>query len=402
MKCSFNSFFNRIIVIDMTKQKENLRQIKIEKLAYGGAGVGYIDGKVCFVEGALPGEIVDVEVAQTKSRYEWAKLRGVIKPSKDREAPRCQHYGMCGGCQYQHVSYAEELKWKTLQVREYLVRQTGIDESLIEEIVSSPSAYGTRMHFTAKQTKSNKLGYVARDNRTVFEVKECPLLETLLEEKLSESFSGQPKHSFRLAHDQTIVASSDKTLYQVKVGESLIWAHSAAFFQANRAIANKIGTVLKGLVDEIQPDWFVDLFSGCGLFSLLAADKVPNLFLAESNRSSLAALEKNFEKTTQNVVVAEGDAGELFADWFAQAHPKKMCLFVDPPRQGLEASFAKKLSQVAGQPILTYLSCHLGSLTRDLGILLKKGHWKIDKVIPFDMFPRTKHIEILTILRPAP
>lgn len=385
----------------MTKQKSTLQEIEIEKLAYGGAGVGYLDGKVCFVEGALPGERVEVERAQTKSRYEWAKLRGVLKPSKEREDARCTHYGVCGGCQYQHVSYSEELRWKTLQVREYLARQTGANESLVTDIVPSPSAYGTRMHFTAKQTKSNKLGYIARDNRTVFEIKECPLLEAPLEEKLSETFTGHLKHSFRLAYDQTIVSSSEKKLYQVNVGDHLIWAHSASFFQANRAIAFEIGKVLKALVDETQPNWFVDLFSGCGLFSLLAAGGTPNLFLAESNRSSLAALEKNFENTSQNVVVAEGDAGELFADWFDQTNPKKMCLFVDPPRQGLEPAFAKKLSQVTHQPILAYLSCHLGSLTRDLGVILKKGNWRIDKIIPFDMFPRTKHIEILTILRPS-
>jgi len=376
-------------------------RFEIEKLAYGGAGVGHLDGKVCFVEDALPGETVEVKIAKNKRRFLKARLLNVFTPSSERREPRCRHFGTCGGCQYQHLSYAEETRWKTIQVQEYLSRHLKLAEDLIAAIVPSPAPYQTRMHFTAHRTKSGKLGYVAKDNRTVFEIKECSVLEPELESVLKESYPAGHKLTFRLSKNKQVVSSTENVLYEVQVGRETVWAHSASFFQVNRAVAAKIGQTLASVVDEVKPAWFADLFSGCALFSRLAAGEVDNLFLVESNAGSFAALEKNFENTAQHVVTAQGDAEELFFQWCDETRPKKVMIFLDPPRQGIQKAFAKKLGKIGDQPCLAYLSCHLGSMARDLERILAAGNWAVEKVIPFDMFPRTKHIEILTVLKPT-
>ncbi len=97
-------------------------EIKIEKSAFGGDGIGYEDGKTCFVEGALPGEVVIAKVLQDKKNFIKAKIVKVVEASPFRLSPPCPYYETCGGCQYQHVTYEEELRIKESQVREMMQR----------------------------------------------------------------------------------------------------------------------------------------------------------------------------------------------------------------------------------------------------------------------------------------
>ncbi len=93
-------------------------ELKIEKLVFGGDGLGFVDGKACFVEGALPGEKIHARILNDKANFMKAKLIHILEASPLRIHPPCPYVERCGGCQYQHLPYAEELKWKEQQVRE--------------------------------------------------------------------------------------------------------------------------------------------------------------------------------------------------------------------------------------------------------------------------------------------
>src|SRR5690349_4262572 len=116
-------------------------EMTIERLAYGGEGIGRLEGKIFFIEGALPGEKVLARITQDKKKFLRGETVRVINPSPHRVVPPCPYLQECGGCQYQHLEYKEELRWKEIQVREYMERNLKIAPSLISPITPSPSSY---------------------------------------------------------------------------------------------------------------------------------------------------------------------------------------------------------------------------------------------------------------------
>ena len=107
-------------------------ELKIEKLVFGGDGLGFVDGKACFVERSLPGEKVLARILSDKPNFMKAKLLRVLEASPLRIHPPCPYIERCGGCQYQHLPYLEELKWKELQVRESFTQGKLTDQRALE------------------------------------------------------------------------------------------------------------------------------------------------------------------------------------------------------------------------------------------------------------------------------
>ncbi len=129
-------------------------EIEIVRSAFGGDGIGTLEGKTWFVEGALPGETVIARVLQDKKSYVRAHVVKVLVPSEGRVTPPCPYVERCGGCQYQHVSYEEELRLKEAQLRDFFGRSLGAADSVIRPIRRSPGEYGSRNSVTLHRTRS--------------------------------------------------------------------------------------------------------------------------------------------------------------------------------------------------------------------------------------------------------
>ncbi|HQE50515.1 MAG TPA: TRAM domain-containing protein, partial [Fervidobacterium sp.] len=95
-------------------------QVKIDGITHRGEGVGRIDGKATFIPFAIPGETVEIEIVQERSKFIRGRLKRVLDPSPDREEPKCPYYTTCGGCQFQHVSYERQLALKRQIVQDNL------------------------------------------------------------------------------------------------------------------------------------------------------------------------------------------------------------------------------------------------------------------------------------------
>lgn len=376
------------------------REIKIEKLAYGGEGIGYLDGKVWFVENALPGETVSAELLQDKKNFARAKTLRITEPSAHRASPPCPYYNRCGGCQYQHLEYAEEARWKEIQVREHLERNLKIDPALVRPIVPSSREYGYRSSITLHQAEGGR-GLVAKDNKTILPIENCLLADPRLLEIFDKSWTFKKAESvtFRISAPGKVYCSVDDSFFEIEINGTPLITHSRSFFQNNLEITGKIAQRLAEWVEKISPGIFLDLYSGTGTFGFLSGGNTRLAFF-EENPKSIEALKKNQERFRRNAFVEPGRAEKIFAGWFEKEKPENPFVFLDPPRTGLEGPLAHFLADLKGAKGIGYLSCHLGSLTRDLGILLKSGHFQIAEIVPFDMFPRTKHIEILALLLP--
>ncbi len=381
------------------------KELQIDKLAYGGEGLGFLDGKVCFVEGALPGEKVRVRLTQEKSNYSKGRLLEILTPAPTRMEPPCPYVRECGGCQYQHVTYEEELRWKEIQVREHLQRFLKISGDIIKPIRHGESPYGYRnsvtLHETTQSAKQQDFGYVGRDNRTVFTLENCLIADPRLKNAFTEKRllrKGEARISLRVGESGTIYSGREEQIFSMKVGSESILTSSKGFFQNNLEATRQIGEVVKGWVAGAGPRLFADLYAGAGTFTLLAAGGVPDLMCLEENPHSLTALRENFKARNLQADVIEGLAEKSFPRYLKRKPRDKVFVFVDPPRTGMSSELAEFLGGEPSIQTIAYLSCHLGTLTRDLGKILAKGRFEVREVIPFDMFPRTKHIEMAALL----
>lgn len=374
--------------------------IKIEKVIFGGAGLARVGGKVCFVEKVLAGERVIVDVLEQRKNFSKARIRQVLEPSPHRVDPKCRHFGKCGGCQYQMMSYEEELRVKSEQVTEALTRGLGLSESLIQPLQPSPSEYGTRNHMTL-HFQEGAWGFFGRDNKTILTIEECPIADPRLKRALLElpSRSKSERMTLWLDHQGHVQRSSEEELFEIEILGQKLWAHTRGFFQNNLPVAGKMIETVQAWVSEFQPKIFMDLFAGGGLFGLLAAAEVKERVFLEENAYSLEALRKNAEGRQGVLHILEGKTERFFSDLSKKFDMTQTLLFMDPPRDGIEASFADGLAETAGLGMI-YVSCDLAILVRDLKRILAQGKWEITSVAAFDMFPRTRHIETLVFLKP--
>ncbi len=119
-------------------------ELRVERLAFGGQGVARIDGYTVFVPGGLPGQRVEATVLKRKRAYAEARLERVLEPGPRQVTPRCEHFGLCGGCALQHFDHEAQIEAKREQVRECLARLGGLTEAEVEPTLPSPSVYEYR------------------------------------------------------------------------------------------------------------------------------------------------------------------------------------------------------------------------------------------------------------------
>ncbi len=383
-------------------------ELKIEKLVFGGDGLGFFEKKACFVEGALPEEKVVARVLSDRPNFMKAKLIRILENSPHRIHPPCPYIERCGGCQYQHLPYPEELKWKEAQVRESFGQVFKGEEITILPIRCGAKDYGYRTSITIHRTveknhKPQRLGFIAHDNYSKVLIDYCMLAD----ERLREVFTSEhkldrqeEKRAFKLDEKGRVFTSDEERLYRVAIGGRSLWTSSIGFFQNNIEITELIGKQLKAWIGTLKPERFLDLYAGVGTFPLLSAQGVPEIHCFEESPHSMGCLRRNFDGPDTPITgVFTGKVEKTFPR-FSLSHPKPGTLvFMDPPRQGIASSLATFLAKEEMAENIVYLACDLQILLRDLRLILATGRYKIREVIPFDMFPRTKHIEILTHLQ---
>jgi tRNA/tmRNA/rRNA uracil-C5-methylase (TrmA/RlmC/RlmD family) len=382
-------------------------EIEIVRTAFGGDGIGMLDGKTCFVEGALPGETVIARVLQDKKSYLRARVVKVLVPSESRAVPPCPYVERCGGCQYQHVSYEEELRLKEAQLRDFFERSLGAAGSVMKSIRRSPGEYGSRNSVTLHRTRPEdrrpqRLGFVSRDNKSMVAVDNCLLADPRLMPVFRAEHmlpKGKDRMTFRLTEQGIPVSDKEEAYPRIKIGGESLVAGSRGFFQNNLAVTGLLTEQVAAWARRFSPANFFDLYAGVGTFTFLSARDVPNIFCIEESAASLAALRMNRqEKRPQGIEIVEGRVEKAFPLVLPRAKKGGVMLCLDPPRAGLEASLTRFIAAQTGIDQIVYVSCDPATLVRDLKTLLAGGRYALAEAVPFDMFPRTKHVETAALL----
>ena len=172
-------------------------ELTIDDMAFGGEGVGRIDGFVIFVPFVITGEIVLVEITEKKKAFARAKPLQVLEASAERVEPRCEYFGTCGGCQYQHVDYEAQKSIKESQVRDLFERIGGFESSVVGNLVPCPEPYNYRNRIMVRR-QWNKIeqrpvyGFLHWDSRLVIDLQNCHIAEPALNEQLQEVRENPP------------------------------------------------------------------------------------------------------------------------------------------------------------------------------------------------------------------
>lgn len=385
--------------------------IHIDRLSVGGRGVGRANELVIFVPDVCPNEDVEVEITFVKKNFAEARLINVITTSASRVKPPCPVAGLCGGCNWQHVAYDEQLRQKRELVRESLRKFSGFDVSAadaVQPVVASPSPlrYRNRVQF---HHVGRELGYYARGSHRLVSIDDCPIAEesiAALIPELKQRLATEPGGRIEvfIAEDSSVQTRGGTQASALEGDDDeggLNFAFSQVNTQQNRNLVAAVTEIFaeKFFGDPIQT--IVDLYAGSGNFTLPLAQALPlaKLTAVELNRESV---ERGDSKSRQlqpsrEIRWVQSDVGAFLSK---EKITSGAGVLIDPPRSGCEPEVVNLLAQ-SSIGFLVYVSCHPVTLSRDLKILREAG-FVLESVRPFDMFPQTDHVETLVVLtKPA-
>jgi 23S rRNA (uracil1939-C5)-methyltransferase len=425
-------------------------EVRIEKLVYGGDGLAHQDGQTVFVPQVLPGELVQIEVTSRKKKIAWGRVQRIVEPSPDRVPPRCPYFGQCGGCQYQHIPYEAQLRFKTEILRETLSRIGGVRwDGEIATHPSPPFGYRNRTQWKVRPERSNgqhgtRIGYFEAGSTRFCAVDQCPIASPKLEQTLtalnSLSASGELAGADEI--EAFADAADEKVLLNISAGEltgspeglasalrsalpgaETILVHDRhtdkfelfgdgfllystggfdyrvghlSFFQVNHFL---IEIVTEAVTADARGRLALDLFAGVGLFTVPLARRFERVIGVESNLAAAKDLETNLRASGGASPTSRHATAESF---LSRWHDTPDLVVLDPPRAGVEPSALARLKQLAPRQI-TYLSCDPATLARDLSTLVdgreKAGPYEITAIYLFDIFPQSYHMEALVRLR---
>ncbi len=413
--------------------------LRIEKLVFGGDGLGHHQGRTVMLPRVLPGELVEAEETGSAKGVTRARPVRVLEPATERVEAPCVYFGACGGCQYQHLHDDRQSESKREILRETLRRIGKITwERDIAIHAANPWNYRNQAQFKVSRSEGRlEIGYYEAESHRLVAIDECKILSPRLNEilralrqeavlenfRLTREFElladdrdenamltldgefGQAdaeagarallRHlpgvtSVALKRDRGLEAFGDGAL-NYQVGEFSYRVSPGSFFQASRHL---LPDFVRAVTEDVKGALALDLFAGVGLFTLPLARSFEQVYGVEGNPCAVADLVANARlHHLENLRVASESIYD-FLRRFARAAPDLVVL--DPPRAGVGERSLVLLARMRPARI-RYVSCHPPTLARDLAHLTRLGY-TINSIAMFDLFPQTAHIECVAQL----
>lgn len=423
--------------------------VEIEKIVFGGDGLArLLNGKVIFVPFVIPGEKVKVKITKDYGDYLEGEVEEIIEASPYRKTPLCKYYGICGGCQFQHIDYSYQLEIKKHILLETFKRQGWKEEIFLERIIPSSKefSYRNRLRFHVENT-SFKMGFVRRKTHEVLKIEKCLLGEEILNRVLEKLYTlpiwiKLARYSKRLKIESspeenkatlifwTSVAPTKEDMKEFRDIDEL----KAVFFwlkgkhpegpypQESSYGGRRVFKNIDGIYYYVQPGVFVqtnweinlaimktirewnleyktvlDLHAGMGNFIFpLMKEEVKKALGVDTD---IRAIEDGIYTAEKNNINGKLDLRNMSATEVLYEIMKWGerfdVILLDPPRGGCK-EILKFLPNV-NHKYLIYISCDAPTFVRDLKIL-KDLKYELKKIYLFDMFPQTYHFEVLALL----
>lgn len=401
-------------------RESQIFELLVEKMVQGGDGMARLpDGRICFVQGALPGEKCKVVLTFSKKDFTRGRAIEILEKSPDRVVPACPLYGKCGGCSLQHLESTKQIEYMERVERENFKRLAHAE--LPQDFkIHFGNSWGyrnrARVVYCGNRGDGSRgaFGFRGQESNDVVPFKECPVLTPSLNEflkgagrelcaanpnarelnvfdngsgQVSYYYRGMPKNEFE-----------KKSISLVQVCGKEIESDASVFFQSNLGLLPELVESVRKAVDagiasgESSDEWLIDLFSGVGFFAALLQDKFKRVTTVEREEGCLKHAKVNLSTAAhcENVSAPA-------EDWLAHnVVDVPATLIVDPPRTGLpkealEAIVASSVNR------LIYVSCDPVTLARDYAKFATAG-FCLKQAEGFAFYPQTPHMEMMFVL----
>ena len=321
-------------------------EVVIEKLDHFGRGITHIDNKICFIENALPEEIVDIKITKEKKKYLEGKVLKIIKKSSKRVKSSCPYYNECGGCDIRHMNSSLQKEFKETKVKEVLYRFAGVDENKILPIVSiDKDGYRNKVVF---HVKNKKLGFYKKGTHELIEIDKClnlddrinnliPTLKKYAQEKNIKTIMVRVSNNT----DDILIDIDDKQKEIISnIGNKKYIITKDDFFQVNKFVTELLYEEIVNSLKEVKSKNVLDLYCGTGSISIYIKDYVNHVTGVEKVKSSIESANKNKElNNVDNIEFIEGSSEEIYP----KLNKDYDTVIVDPPRSGLDKNVINTL-----------------------------------------------------------
>ncbi|WP_070970437.1 23S rRNA (uracil(1939)-C(5))-methyltransferase RlmD [Vibrio sonorensis] len=418
---------------------------KIEKIDHHGAGIAFSGKKPVFIDGALIGEDVLAQLTESKSKYARARLIKVLKPSKQRQTPFCQHFGECGGCNMQHLNHQSQIEYKEQSLSELMKKFSGDVIALNSSISEQEKGYRRRARFSLlqdKKTQTLQFGFRKRQSKQIVQITDCPVLEPELNQLLPdlyqllktvkplsslghvelvkgdnglvlllrhtpslsgvdkeriEAFAKQKNLTLFLNHGEGAVKAFGETPYYQEIGVQVPFTPEN-FIQVNQKVNQKMVEQAIEWLELVPQDRVLDLFCGLGNFTLPLAKATQHVVGVEGIDEMVVSARANAKlNQLENVEFYHANLEQALIEqpWIKETFNK---VLLDPARAGA-SGIIEQMSTLGAKQVL-YVSCNPATLARDSQSLLKQGY-SLSKLGMLDMFPHTSHLESMALFTKA-
>ncbi len=437
--------------VKLDKKKE-CATADIHSLSHDGRGIAVVNHKTVFVEGALPEEKVTYTVTQKRSHYQNAIVQEIIHPSSERVVPPCQHFGVCGGCNLQHMKMEKQLQFKQETLLDQLKRFGNVEpENVLPPLQANSLGYRRKARLGVKFViKKNKLlvGFREKSSRYLADLDRCLVLHPRIGLHLKElseliasleQYQHIPQVEVAIGDEEVALVfrhleklSDDDKKKLIQFGEhhhihiylqpnspdkvNKIWPcdemdrlrytlplyqleylfHPLDFTQINLEMNRLMVQQAISLLDLQSDDHVLDLFCGIGNFTLPIAQRVKQVTGIEGSAEMIARSQQNaLHNGIHNVTFRVANLMESLVDmsWIACRYQK---ILLDPPRAGAK-EILPYFARFDAEKIV-YVSCHPSTLARDVGELVHHYGYQLKTVGMMNMFPHTAHIEAIALL----
>ena len=433
--------------------KQNQKQIfrgTVESLSHEAKGVVRLENKVVFVDGALPGEEIEFSVVKKRRKRDEATLENIITASPDRVEPKCEHFGVCGGCSLQHLSSDAQVNWKQTGLIENLKRIGKVQpENVLAPVRGDIWGYRRKGRLGARYVIKKErvlVGFREKSTRYLADLNQCEVLHESVGKHLTElgqliaSLSvyqqvpqveiaiGDELKAMVIRHMEAVTNDDLEKLmnYGTKHGFQVmlqpkgpdtihcifpqdapplsyrlddfdleIQFSPSDFTQVNASVNRQMVSQAIQLLEPQADDVIMDLFCGLGNFSLALAGKCKQVIGVEGDAGMTQKAADNAKRNSvENVSFHVANLFESFTE-SSWAKTKIDRLLIDPPRSGA-IEVARNLKKI-GPKKLVYVSCDPATLARDAEEIVHNQGYRLTHAGVMDMFPHTAHVESIAV-----
>ena len=407
-------------------------EIEISAMTFGAYGVGHRDGKAVMVRDSVVGDRLKVDVESERRDYAVAKIREIVRPSSERRVAPCPFLPRCGGCDWQHIEYAAQVRFKAELVARELNHAMGTAIDPRGLVAPAPAEFGYRSRIRLKAGVKGALGFRAARSNEIVEIDSCMVAEPGMrmplhlarslgkrvdeievvrdgEREVQVAYLKRPADQEdlrRAAH----VLESDPMLAGVVLRNGPVRAtigdpavrfeiepelsielDADLFSQVNRAQNQRMVAAVMEMAAISGGTALLDLFCGAGNFSLPAARRGARVTGVDEEAGAIAAANRNAARLKFADAQFIAMKASQTANFLHRARYRPAVVILDPPRTGA-LDLMEPIVKLR-VPRVIYVSCDVTTLARDLRVLGAAGY-RLAEVRAFDFFPNTHHVEI--------